>query len=453
VTRPFFETNVVITSTPNSIQATSTKISPTFTYAPTQTKTVITPSPLHSKTATLTQSEVADQLFTSTPTIHPDSIQLEVFEELWSVVNDEYLYPDFNGLDWDAIHEEYMERIVAGLETEEFYQAMGEMISRLGDDHSYYLNPEEVLREDAEYEGNLDYVGIGILIYAVPEHNNVVVLLTFPGSPAEEAGIQSRDIILEADNQPILDDQGIIQDIIRGPEDTILNLIIKSPEEEPRNVQVIRQRINGSIPVPSKLFISPLGKRIGYILIPTFTDNNIDEQISIALESMNREGPLDGIIIDNRFNNGGADTVLRSTLGYFTSGTLGAFISRQKERPLSVKLTSDMNNYMDVPLVILIGKETASYGEVFAGILKDIGRAYLIGETTGGNVETLWAYRFTDGSRAWIAQESFRPLNNPDQDWEKTGVIPDLTVNAIWEDHTLENDPVILAALDYLEKY
>jgi len=51
-----------------------------------------------------------------------------------------------------------------------------------------------------------------------------------------------------------------------------------------------------------------------------------------------------------------------------------------------------VNGSQQIPLVVLIGQATASYGEVFAGVLKDIGRAYLIGETTDGNVETLWGY-------------------------------------------------------------
>jgi C-terminal processing protease CtpA/Prc len=101
---------------------------------------------------------------------------------------------------------------------------------------------------------------------------------------------------------------------------------------------------------------------------------------------------------------------------------------------------------------VLIGPATASYGEVFSGILKNIGRAYLIGETTDGNVETLWGYDFDDGSRVWLARESFRPINHLDENWEETGIIPDQTVEAGWDEYMLGNDPVVQAALEYIDK-
>ena len=60
---------------------------------------------------------------------------------------------------------------------------------------------------------------------------------------------------------------------------------------------------------------------------------------------------------------------------------------------------------------MLVGPDTISFGEIFSGILKDQGRATLIGETTSGNVEILWGYDFKDGSRAWIAHDTFKRNN------------------------------------------
>jgi C-terminal processing protease CtpA/Prc len=102
--------------------------------------------------------------------------------------------------------------------------------------------------------------------------------------------------------------------------------------------------------------------------------------------------------------------------------------------------------------VVLIGLDTASFGEIFSGILKDQDRATLIGKTTEGNVETLWGYDFEDGSRAWIAHDTFRPVNHPEDDWEKSGIVPHLTVDSAWDLVTFETDPVIQAALDYFDR-
>jgi carboxyl-terminal processing protease len=376
--------------------------------------------------------------------------QVKIFEELWGTVQEQYLYEDFNGLDWEEVHNEYTVRIQAGLEADEFYLAMDEMIIRLGDDHSKYLSPQQVAAEQAKYAGKQDYAGIGILLAPVKEHQQATVVLTFPGGPAEKAGIKPRDSIYAVDGKPILDSDGALKDLIRGPEGTRVKLTVGTPGEDPREVHLTRRRINGPLPVPYTVMNTKQGQRIGYVFLVTFADSTISGQIENAIEEMNREAPLDGLILDNRQNEGGASTVLTETLGFFTGGLLGHFISRQEETALEVDRRHIFNS-QDLPLVVLVGQHTFSYGEIFAGILQDIGRAFLIGETTQGNVETLTGFNFADGSRAWIAYKSFRPLNQPQKDWEATGIVPDLNVQANWYDHSLEDDPVILSSLEYLD--
>ena len=427
--------------------------SPSDTPLPTR---ALTSTPLPAATLTLTPQPTSTQPATQTPSIPSatplsQELQVAIFDELWTIVRDDYLYSDFNGLDWDAIHSEYRQKIEAGLTDEEFYLTLDEMIARLGDDHSVYLDPQQASAEDAEYQGNLNFVGVGVIAVAVPERDRAVVLVTFPGGSAEEAGLKPRDSILAADGTPILDENGFLRDIVRGPEGTQVTLTVQTPGEKPRDIPMLRRRVTGSIPLFYTILTSPEGQRIGYISLVTFSDGTIDDQVELALSAMTVEAPLDGLIIDNSQNSGGADTVLRPMLSYFTSGVLGHFVSRAEERPLEVKGV-DINGSSEVPLVILIGPDTVSYGEVFAGVLKDIGRAYLIGETTEGNIETLWGYDFDDGSRAWIAHETFRPLNHPDQDWEETGIIPDLALVSNWDEYTLETDPAVLAALEYLDK-
>ena len=419
--------------------------SPTLTLTITASATTVPTS-----TLTPTNSPTPTATITPTPTIviTQSAQQLEIFDELWQIVRDEYLYPDFNGLDWNAIRDDYRSQIEAGMTDDDFYLAMDEMISRLGDDHSVFLNPVEAREEDAIYAGNSDYVGIGVLVSSIPERERAVILTVFPGSPAFEAGLQPRDSILTVDGEPILDEDGFLRDILRGPEGSQVTLSVQTPGGDPRQEQITRRKISGAVPVPNEVLSSPSGKRIGYILLVTFNDGTIDDQIGKVLNEMTSQSPLDGLIIDNRQNSGGADTILRGVLGYFTSGSLGYFISRETERPLQVDQL-DINGSQQLPLVVLVGPGTASYGEVFSGVLKDVSRAYLIGETTDGNVETLWGYDFDDGSRAWLAHESFRPINHQKDNWEESGIIPDQTVIAGWDEYSLDNDPVVQAALEY----
>jgi carboxyl-terminal processing protease len=376
--------------------------------------------------------------------------QFGIFDELWNIVNDEYLYEDFNGVDWDAAYQEYQAKIQAGLDDEEFYQAMGEMIYALDDEHSAYLSPQEVLAEDAEYAGDTSFVGIGIWAVPVEERDCVVILLVFPGSPAEEAGLESHDSILAVDGKPILDETGDMTDSILGPQGMPVTITVQSPQSAPRDLTMTRAQISGSLPVPNEILTSPGGRRIGYLLIPTLADSTVDDRVKDVLEELSAAGPLDGLILDDRLNGGGYDNIMGNMLEYFTGGLVGYFVNREGEEPLELS-AKDVEGSTTVPLVVLVGQDTASFGEVFAGILKDQGRATLIGETTDGNVETLWGYDFEDGSRAWIAHDTFRPVNHPDEDWEKTGIVPHITVTSAWDQVTFETDPVILAALDYFD--
>ena len=378
--------------------------------------------------------------------------QFKIFDELWNIINDVYVYTDFNGVDWDATYEAYRQKLEAGLSDQEFYLAMDEMVYSLGDDHSVFLSPEQVAEEEAEYAGNFDYVGIGIWAGSVPERNRAVIYLVFPNSPAEEGGLQSHDSILSVDGGPILDEEGYMNDSLLGLEGTEVTITVQTPGEEPRELVLIRGQITSSIPVYYELMISPEGKQIGYILIPGFSDITVNERVDDALKALNADEPLDGLILDNRINTGGFDTVMKGVLRRYVDGLVGHFVNREREEALMVK-AGDINGSTTVPLVVLVGYDTVSFGEIFSGILQDLGRAYLIGETTDGNVETLWGYDFDDGSRAWIAHDTFRPINNPGSDWEKNGIIPALTILSQWDLVTFDTDPVINAALEYFDNH
>jgi carboxyl-terminal processing protease len=233
------------TTTPKLRPSYTRTASPSATPLPTDTPTATTtttptitasytPSPTASFTPTLLPSSTQTWLpGTPTPTPLPLAFQLQVFEALWQTVNDEYLYPDFNGLDWNAVHVDYRLRIEEGLSNADFYIAMADMIYSLGDDHSHFLTPEEKTAREVEYTGNLDFVGIGIILSAVPERQRAVIYVVFPGSPAEEAGLHIHDSILAVDGTPILDENGYLSQNMLGPEGTTVSVEVQTPGEEP----------------------------------------------------------------------------------------------------------------------------------------------------------------------------------------------------------------------------
>jgi len=373
------------------------------------------------------------------------SDQLSVFDALASKVHEVYLYPDFNGLDWNATVAKYRAQIQKGMDTEAFYQAMAQFVTDLGDEHSHFESPAEVAASNAELAGTNDYVGIGVEVEPLPKKGLVTILAIFPNSVASHIGLKPHDSILAVDGLPLGVNGQSYEYLVRGPECSAAVLTVQSPGGAPHPLTVIRDRVTASLPIDAELVPAKGGSRIGYIFLPTFFDETIPGQVRQALQSFGR---LDGLILDNRMNGGGSSDVVEPILSYFTSGTLGRFISRTASRPLTVD-ADPVENSQSVPLVVLVGQDTASFGEIFAGILQDGGRAKVVGQQTLGHVEALSGYDFKDGSRVWIAQESFDPAHSH-VNWEKKGITPDVVAFADWDTFTLATDPGVAAALKLL---
>ncbi len=412
-----------------------------------------TPTPTPAFTPTPAPTPASIPIPAPTPSPTPDNEatarHLRIFTELWETVHDEYLYPDYNGADWEGIGQEYRARLEAGLDDEEFWAAMDEMLAALNDEHSVFLSPAEVAEEERMRAGELDYVGIGVYTTILPPKNGnrgtSVVLLVLPDSPAAHAGVHPHDRILAVDGQPACCDAAGNDYLYRllGPEGSSVELRVQAPGEPPRTMTVTRARIQGPLPVEARR----LEGDAGYVLIPTLWDETIVERVRRALEELVAGGELAGLILDLRVNPGGSDTALQGLLALFTDGELGHFVGRRGEEPLRVKGV-DVGGSQRVPLVILVGTETASFAEVFSGVLQEAGRARIVGRTTPGNVETVYGYDFEDGSQAWIAQETFRPPS--ETDWEEAGIVPDVEIPLDWDEFTVEDDPQLEAALALL---
>jgi len=410
-------------------------------------------TPPYPHTPTLPRPHTTTPAPTPSPTPDNEATarHLRIFTELWEIVHDEYLYPDYNGADWEGIGQEYRARVEAGLDDEAFWAAMDEMLAALNDEHSIFLSPAEATEEEEKRAGELDYVGIGVYTAALPPQNGnrgySVVLLVLPDSPAARAGLRSHDRILAVDGRPACCDAAGNDYLHRllGPEGSTVELRVQTPSESPRVVTVTRARIQGPLPVETRR----LEGNVGYILIATLWDETVVERVRRALEELAGEGELAGLILDLRINSGGSAVALQGLLALFGDGELGHFVGRRGEEPLRVKGV-DAGGSQRVPLVILVGTETASFAEIFSGALQEAGRARIVGRTTTGNVETVYGYDFEDGSRAWIAQETFRPPSGTD--WEETGIIPDVEIELDWDEFTLEEDPQLEAALALLSE-
>src|SRR6185503_12988197 len=222
------------------------------------------------------------------------------------------------------------------------------------------------------------------------------------------------DSILFIEKQPVKDG---FTTLLRGPQCSAVMLTVQSPGEAPRDVMLVRYAIQGDIPIESRLVPTSDGSRIGYIFLPSFFDETLPGQIKNAL---NEFGRLDGLILDLRMNGGGSSSVTYPILEYFIDGNLGNFVSRSDSRALEID-ANEIQNSQTVPLIVMVSQDTVIFGEIFAGVLQDAGRAQIVGETSLGNVEVLHGYDFEDGSQVWIAAERFTSAFS-DANWEETGI-------------------------------
>lgn len=422
-------------------------LTPTATVTLTPTPTPLIPAFIPPECATVPLATVPpDVALQATPEFQVTEIskdeQLRILEELGQIVEDIYVYPDFNGKDWNGIQAQYRARIEAGLDTQSFYHEMSAMIEELGDEHSFFLSPIEVAESEAELRGDLQFVGVGIYVQPDFERERLIVISTYPGSPAEYGGIQHHDSILFVDKQPIKDEP---INRLRGPQCSAVVVTVQSPGEAPRDVMLVRYAIQGNVPIDARLVPTTDGSKIGYIFIPSFFDETLPRQIENAL---NEFGPLDGLILDLRMNGGGSSSVAYPIMEFFVNGKLGDFVSRADSRALEID-PNEVQNSQTVPLIVMVSQDTVSFGEIFAGALRDSGRAKIVGETSLGNVEVLHGYDFDDGSQIWLAAETFHSAFS-DANWEDTGIVPDVQAFAEWDTFYFETDPSIAAAINLL---
>jgi carboxyl-terminal processing protease len=385
-----------------------------------------------------------------TPTLAPIGVEQrnQIFEQVWNIVRDRYVYEDYRGVDWEATRAEFAPRIAEAATPEDFYMLMQELIARLDDDHSRFETPQQVASQQAEFRGDLRYGGIGALIRNVEDGGLIISLA--PGAPAERAGLRPRDIILAVNGIPFTDNAAFGPEgpigAVRGEPGTPVRLTVRSASEAPREVEVLREAVPSEAfnRVRSRLLAS---SRVGVIEIPSFYVDELDLRVREAVEDLLAGGDLRGLVIDVRGNSGGYVHLMRNTIALFhDGGSIGSTSGRASREDQRIPQGQSIPAMAGLPIAVLIGPDTVSAGEMFAAGMQVLGRARLVGMPSAGNTENLFGYNFDDGSRLLIAELSYRL---PDGTLiEERGVIPDRLVEAEWWRLPPDDDPQLLAALE-----
>ncbi len=380
------------------------------------------------------------------PKASPQEQQTKTFEVLWKDFEDYYIYFETTNMDWEALHNKYLKRIQAGLTSDEFTTLIQGLESELpaGSLH-YESRAERIARETGDTSS---YEGIGAFIrFSAKPKPHIVLLDVIQGSPAEQAGLKAHDSIFAIAGKPILSEEGLTAvDRVRGPAGSTVTLEVQSPGESQRSVEVTR----GKFTTGNKLTAGNIaGTNYGYLFFPPVAYDSLAQDVAQELQTFTTKGKLDGLILDLRIAGSTGGWPLEDLYSLFSTGALGEVYSRKDKQALEVK-GQDIFNSQGVPLVVLVGQNTTGFPEVLAASLQLHRRAPVIGETTPGAVEATTAFYLPDGSQVFIETTSFRLLPGG-AEIGTTGVIPDIEVNAAWDQILPGQDPVLDRAIKYLD--
>ena len=382
---------------------------------------------------------------TSLPT--PEPIYRETFEALWQTIQDNYVYSDFGGADWQAAHDTYTLQVSLINDDESFADLMKEMVALLPAEDVILQTRLE--RLEAETSNTANYEGIGAFVaFRTEPEPHVVLLAIVPGSPAEQAGLQAHDSILAIDGDPVRAEEGLdVVQRVRGPAGSAVVLSVRAPDGRLSEVEVIRGELTAGALLQARTIQGAApDEEFLYVLFPPVADEALITAFATAMDGVDFPN-LDGIILDLRIAAARGGWPLDVLSSLFTGGPLGEFYTRSQIGPFAIEGT-DVEGSQSVPLVVLVGRDTGGLPEILASILQSNGRAVVVGGPTDGAIEIFNEYPLPDGSRVFLIASSFRTIDGTEIGL--TGVIPNVVVETDWDRVSEEVDPVLEAALEAL---
>lgn len=251
-------------------------------------------------------------------------------------------------------------------------------IMRNLDPYCTFLSEEEMKEFRTLTTGK--YGGIGSVIRQ--DSSAVRIAEPYKGSPADRAGLKIGDKIVAIDGKSIAGmktDQ--VSSMLRGEPNTTVKVAV----EQLLDGKVVTHKIRRQrISIPSVSYADYVAPGIGYILHSDFTDDCYTE-MRAAIERLQSKGELKGLILDYRSNGGGVLQSAVKILSLFVPKGTQVVEMRGRTAAESKKFVTEFEPLLpNLPLVVLIGENSASAAEIVAGSLQDLDRAVLIGSRSYG---------------------------------------------------------------------
>ena len=323
--------------------------------------------------------------------------------------------------------------------------AANAMVKATGDRWSYYIPASEY--ESYREQSENAYVGVGMTIQAAEDESGFLILEVVGGGPAEEAGIQVKDLLIAVEDTDVrtlsITD---VRDLVKGKEGTYVSLT------------VFRQGTHETVSVQRKKVETPvatfelLEDNIGLVTIENFDERCAEESIE-AIEKLLEKG-AEKLIFDVRNNPGGYADELVDLLDYLLpEGDLFRTVRYDGKEHVD---KSD-KDFLDLPMAVLVNASSYSAAEFFGAALREYDAAIVVGEQTVGKGYFQTTYQLSDGSAVALSiGKYFTPKGIS---LAETGVTPDVVVpveDSVAADIyygllTPDQDPQIQAAIKALK--
>lgn len=293
--------------------------------------------------------------------------------------------------------------------------ALEGMAGAVGDPYTEYLDEVESTSFEEDVSGSFEGIGAEVM----KDGEYVRIVSPIANSPAEAAGLQPNDLIVEVDEESVADltiNEAVA--LIRGPEGSDVELLIQRGEEQ---LSVVLTR--ATIPIETVFYeIDENDPTIGHVNIVNFNLPTYEETIT-AIQELESQG-VEKIIFDVRGNPGGLLTTAMELANIFVPNGEPLMMTeyREDEEPTVYTASDEYGEYKyDGEAVLLIDEGSASASEILAGAMRSVGIP-LYGQTTfgKGTVQSVIGLgdtdevKFTSGkwltaNGEWINEEGIEP--------------------------------------------
>jgi carboxyl-terminal processing protease len=264
------------------------------------------------------------------------------------------------------------------------------MLSTL-DPHSSFFSPKEYAQMRERQEGR--YYGIGVSIVSID--GDITAQSVFEGSPAYKKGIRRGDILANVEGEDMkgwTTEQAMRK--LRGPKGTHVYVGVK---RRGYNEMIKFDLMRDEVYIPTVPAYFMIDASTGYIRMQDFGENT-DRDVKHALKDLTAKG-MKRLLFDIRGNPGGPlDQAIKVSNEFLSRGKMIVYTRGRISNSDQDYRGAEEGEFQDVPMVMLVNRNSASATEIVSGSLQDHDRAYIVGETTFGKALVQSVYKISSGA-------------------------------------------------------